>query len=99
MKSVGIKNLKDNLSSYMDFVKKGETIIVLDRNHPIAEIRKFNKSLDLTTQYIQESTKDNSIIPAKIPKKIKIPKSFLSNDKLKKTVSLTWKEAYSLDRD
>ncbi|MCW7460443.1 type II toxin-antitoxin system Phd/YefM family antitoxin, partial [Leptospira bandrabouensis] len=41
MKSIGIKDLKNNLSSYLEFVKKGETILIFDRNNPIAEIKKF----------------------------------------------------------
>lgn len=40
MKSVGIKNLKNNLSRYLDLVREGETVYVTDRDDIIAEIHK-----------------------------------------------------------
>lgn len=44
MKSVGIKMLKNNLSKYLKLVRKGETILVTDRNEVIAEIRRPSES-------------------------------------------------------
>ena len=38
MKKVGIANLKSRLSEYLRAVRRGETITVLDRQTPIAEI-------------------------------------------------------------
>ena len=38
MKKAGIADLKNNLSRYLDQVKSGESILVLDRNQPIARI-------------------------------------------------------------
>ncbi|BDA77747.1 hypothetical protein LPTSP3_g06770 [Leptospira kobayashii] len=99
MKSVGIKDLKNNLSSYLDFVRNGETIIVLDRNIPIAELKKLEKSLDLTQTFIQESTSNNSMIPAKSKELITFPKSILIKAKTKDQVSKTWKKTYLEDRD
>ena len=40
MKSVGIKLLKDKLSSYINLVKQGEVVLVTDRDEVVAEIRK-----------------------------------------------------------
>ncbi len=40
MKVVGIKNLKNNLSRYLNMVREGETIYVTDRDDIIAEIHK-----------------------------------------------------------
>jgi antitoxin (DNA-binding transcriptional repressor) of toxin-antitoxin stability system len=40
MKTVGIKVLKDNLSKYLRMVRGGETILVMDRDKVIAEIRQ-----------------------------------------------------------
>lgn len=40
MKSVGVKSLKDNLSSYLRLVKNGEVVLVTDHNEVIAEIKK-----------------------------------------------------------
>ncbi len=39
MKSVGVKLLKNNLSRYLDLVKKGEVVLVTDRDEVIAELR------------------------------------------------------------
>jgi prevent-host-death family protein len=38
MKKAGIAELKNNLSRYLDQVKNGESILVLDRNQPVARI-------------------------------------------------------------
>jgi prevent-host-death family protein len=38
MKKAGIADLKNNLSRYIDQVKGGESILVLDRNQPVAQI-------------------------------------------------------------
>jgi prevent-host-death family protein len=38
MKKTGIAELKNNLSRYIDQVKGGESILVLDRNQPVAQI-------------------------------------------------------------
>ena len=39
MKSVGIKNLKNQLSKYLNYVREGEVVYVTDRDEIIAEIR------------------------------------------------------------
>ena len=39
MKSVGIKVLKNNLSRYLELVRKGEVVLVTDRDEVIAELR------------------------------------------------------------
>lgn len=39
MKAVGVKMLKNNLSRYLDLVRKGEVILVTDRDEVIAELR------------------------------------------------------------
>ena len=40
MKAVGIKNLKNNLSRYLDMVREGEVVYVTDRDEIIAEIHR-----------------------------------------------------------
>ncbi|MGJ4746302.1 type II toxin-antitoxin system Phd/YefM family antitoxin [Leptospira sp. SA-E8] len=99
MRAVGIKDLKNNLSSFLDFVRGGETVLILDRNHPIAEIKKFDQKSDLTKQYLEEAVASNSITPAKNQKGINIPKSLLLNAGVKTRVSTVWREAYQADRD
>jgi len=38
MKRAGIAELKNNLSRYINYVKAGETVLVLDRKVPVARI-------------------------------------------------------------
>ena len=38
MKKTGIAALKNNLSRFLDQVRSGETILVMDRNQPVAKI-------------------------------------------------------------
>jgi prevent-host-death family protein len=44
MKKAGIAELKNNLSRYLDQVKNGESILVLDRNQPVAQIIPLQKA-------------------------------------------------------
>jgi antitoxin (DNA-binding transcriptional repressor) of toxin-antitoxin stability system len=98
MKSIGIKDLKNNLSSYLEFVKKGETILIFDRNNPIAEIKKFSPSENKTDLYIKEATENNSIIPAKNFKTVKLPKSRIIKGLSKEDISKVWKTIYNEER-
>ena len=54
MISAGIKELKNNLSRYLSFVKKGEDVLITDRGRAIARI-------------IQENSKSSSIREALSP--------------------------------
>lgn len=40
MKTVGVKELKNNLSAYLRMVQAGYSVLVTDRNEVIAEIRE-----------------------------------------------------------
>jgi antitoxin (DNA-binding transcriptional repressor) of toxin-antitoxin stability system len=53
MKSVGIRELKNNLSRYLYLVKEGETIIVTEHNKVIAEIKQPIENLDDKNKQIQ----------------------------------------------
>jgi len=44
MKSAKIAELKNNLSRYLDCVKAGGTVTVLDRDRPIARIVSLSRS-------------------------------------------------------
>ena len=44
MKKAGIAELKNNLSRYLEHVKSGETVLVIDRNQPIAQIIPLQKT-------------------------------------------------------
>ncbi|EMJ85437.1 type II toxin-antitoxin system Phd/YefM family antitoxin [Leptospira meyeri] len=98
MKSIGIKDLKNNLSSYLEFVKKGETILILDRNNPIAEIKKFAPNENKTDLYIKEATENKSLIPAKNFRTMKLPKSLIIKGLSKEDISKTWKSIYNDER-
>jgi antitoxin (DNA-binding transcriptional repressor) of toxin-antitoxin stability system len=99
MKSIGIKDLKNNLSSYLEFVKKGETILILDRNNPIAEIKKFLKTENKTELYLKEATENKSILPAREYKKIKLPRSRTINGVSRTEITNTWKSIYKEERE
>ena len=47
MKKTNIANLKNKLSYYLEKVKKGESIIVLDRTTPVARIVPIEAPSDL----------------------------------------------------
>ena len=40
MKTVGVKDLKDNLDKYLEMAQGGETILVTERNQVIAQINE-----------------------------------------------------------
>lgn len=48
MKIVNITQTKNNLSALIDIVKQGETIIIMDRNRPVARLESAlnDKNLD-----------------------------------------------------
>ena len=60
MLSIGIKNLKNNLSRYLARVKKGEIVLVTERGRPIARIVKEGAEgenfLDALTPMIVEGS-------------------------------------------
>lgn len=70
IKSVGIRELKNNLSAYLREVKRGTRVLVTDRNQVIAELREPLtmelpiESNPLLAQWIREG----KIIPPKAPK-------------------------------
>ena len=39
MKKASVSELKNQISRYLDYVKHGETVLVLDRNTPVAELK------------------------------------------------------------
>ena len=45
MRSVNIGTLKNQLSAYLQIVRKGEEVIVRDRNVPVARILPFKQPL------------------------------------------------------
>jgi hypothetical protein len=69
MKSVGIRDLKNNLSKYLHLVKAGETIIITEHEQVIAEIKKPAEFLKDSNKrvilYLEEQSKIGKIQLAK----------------------------------
>lgn len=69
MKAVGIKNLKNNLSKYLDMVREGEIVYVTDRDDIIAEIHKPISApttmLSRWEAFLNEEERKGTIIRAK----------------------------------
>jgi antitoxin (DNA-binding transcriptional repressor) of toxin-antitoxin stability system len=69
MKAVGIKNLKNNLSKYLDMVREGEIVYVTDRDDIIAEIHKPisapTSMLSRWDAFLNEEERKGSIVRAK----------------------------------
>jgi len=43
MKQAKVSELKNQLSRYLDYVRHGETVLVLDRKIPVAELRPVSE--------------------------------------------------------
>ena len=69
MKAVGIKNLKNNLSRYLDMVREGEVVYVTDRDDIIAEIHKpVSAPTSMVSRweaFLNEQERKGSLIRAK----------------------------------
>ena len=69
MRSVGIRELKNNLSKYLHLVRLGETIIITDHEQVIAEIKKPSEFLDDAKKraylYLEEQNKIGKVRIAK----------------------------------
>jgi antitoxin (DNA-binding transcriptional repressor) of toxin-antitoxin stability system len=44
MKKASVSDLKNQISRYLDYVKHGETVLVLDRNIPVAELKPITRT-------------------------------------------------------
>ena len=49
---VGIRELKNRLSAYLDLVKEGEEVVVTDRGRPIARLVPIDGSTDRLAQLV-----------------------------------------------
>src|SRR5688572_21395113 len=69
MKAVGIKNLKNNLSKYLDMVREGEIVYVTDREDIIAEIHRPvsapTQMLSRWEAFLNEEERKGSLVRAK----------------------------------
>jgi prevent-host-death family protein len=51
--SVGVRDLKNNLSRYLDRVRSGEEIVVTDRGRPVARLTAVDASTDRLTNLVE----------------------------------------------
>ena len=61
---VGIRELRENLRSYLDRVKEGDEVLVTERGEPVARLVRPETHEVLRARLIREGT----ITPAKRPK-------------------------------
>jgi len=50
--TVGVRDLKNNLSRYLDRVRNGEEVIVTDRGRPVARLTAVDQSSDRLAELI-----------------------------------------------
>lgn len=67
MKAVATKVLKDNLSKYLRLVQDGETILVMDRDEVVAELRRpryRERTIDTWAAFLADASERGAIQPA-----------------------------------
>ena len=72
MKTVGIADLKSRLSEYLRTVRRGDTITVLDRQTPVAQISPVQQESMLRVHEPAPGTPTPNRIPAPQPLNLKI---------------------------
>ncbi len=65
MKNATISKLRDSLSAYLAQVRRGETVIVFDRNTPIARIEPI-ASMDDYPEWAKEAIRRGILTPPRI---------------------------------
>jgi prevent-host-death family protein len=63
MNSANISELRDRLSDYLRRVRRGETIIVLDRDTPVARLEPVGRSHEDLPACYQQALKDGLVRP------------------------------------
>ena len=82
MKTAKIAELKANLSAYLSEVRKGETVVVLDRATPIARIVPISEADDLTILDAVDSPRDaKKVKPPKLSRRVDIDRYLLDSRK------------------
>ncbi len=73
MKNARISELRDKLSEYLARVRKGETVIVYDRDTPIARIDPIAPAPKDTPEWVLEAERRGIATPPKIRDGARIP--------------------------
>ena len=82
MKNARISELRDGLSEYLARVRKGETVIVFDRDTPIARIEPITPADETRPEWVREAVRRGVLTPprvrdhAPLPPPVKIDPKF-----------------------
>ncbi len=93
MISVGVRDLKNQLSQYLQYVKSGERVIITEHNRIIAELslpREETTTVSIEEELERLSSMGKVILAARNGSVTKLPKT---------TTDLDWKEIYSATRE
>lgn len=63
LKTVGVRDLRQNLSRYLERVKEGETLTVTERGHEVARLVPSRDAID--PHYLQLAEQYGATIPTK----------------------------------
>ena len=66
MKNARISELRDGLSEYLARVRKGETIIVFDRDTPIARNEPIAPADETLPEWVREAERRGVLTPPKV---------------------------------
>jgi prevent-host-death family protein len=64
---VGSRELKTRLGKYLNRVRSGETILVTDRNEPVAELRPLSGATDSLSAAMRKLTARGTVTPPTRP--------------------------------
>ncbi len=73
MKNARISELRDGLSEYLARVRKGETVIVYDRNTPIARIEPIAPGGEGVPDWVLDAERRGVLSPPKVRRPVKLP--------------------------
>ena len=72
MKNARISELRDGLSEYLARVRKGETVIVYDRDTPIARIEPITAADDRIPEWVREAERRGILSPPKTTEPVEL---------------------------
>ncbi len=73
MKNARISELRDSLSEYLARVRKGETVIVYDRDTPIARIEPIPPAGEGVPKWVREAERRGILTPPKVRDRAPLP--------------------------
>ena len=94
MKTTNIRGLKDHLSKFLDDVKRGEEVLIRDRNRPVAKIVPLRNLDDYSTEELELVSEGVMRLPEKNER---LPQSFFTERR--PTVSADLIKKLRKDRD